>query len=164
MKGTRKVRLSLLSAPLLSPTDEPAGRRVSISTVDSSEDEWAAMQRKLDSEMVFIEKADAEALNALKEAKIAESSENLASIRESIDVKNEEVEILQEELAEIEDRFVWDLALALKRCLVEEAGPETERGVAISCKSVSSIVEQAIEEGPLPHEWSSWITRQYIDA
>ena len=64
----------------------------------------------------------------------------------------------------MKERFIWDLSLAMKSCLVDEFGPSTDNAVKISTVRIHDIMDRAQEENPQPHEWSQWIENQYVQA
>jgi hypothetical protein len=63
---------------------------------------------------------------------------------------------------ETQDRFLWDLSLAVKRCLVEERGQTSMGGHAIAQVTIPSLLEIAEAEDPQPSEWGTWIEQKLV--
>jgi hypothetical protein len=61
-----------------------------------------------------------------------------------------------------QDKLLWDLSLAFKRCLVAERGATTMAGVQISHISVQSVLDRAEAEDPQPQDWTNWIQDKFL--
>jgi hypothetical protein len=62
----------------------------------------------------------------------------------------------------VQDRFIWDLSLAVKLCIVEELGPTTMPGVATAQIPIQAVLEAAEAEDPQPSEWTQWIEHKFL--
>jgi hypothetical protein len=82
-------------------------------------------------------------------------------LREVVQCKRAAIEQQRIAVLEEQDKLLWDLALALKRVLVEENGPMTIEGVAIAQIPIQSILEKAEGEDPQPENWVEWISNIY---
>jgi hypothetical protein len=61
----------------------------------------------------------------------------------------------------IQDKLIWDLSFAMKRCLVEEKWQTTLKGIAIAQLPVQSLLDCAETEDPQPETWHRWIKNKY---
>jgi len=86
---------------------------------------------------------------------------NTDELRDSVMAKEAMAEELRQEALDTQSKFIWELSLAIKRCLVSEAGPTTLRGVAISQIPVQAVLDDAESEDPQPHEWLTWAERRF---
>jgi ribonuclease I len=82
-------------------------------------------------------------------------------LRQVVQEKQEGNQRKRVQVLEEQDKLLWELALALKRTLVDENGPMTMKGVAISQISVQSVLDKAEREDPQPENWIGWISEIY---
>ena len=72
--------------------------------------------------------------------------------------------LLQEQIVEAQDRFIWDLSLAIKQYLVQEKGASTMQGIAISQIPIQHVIENFDEEEPEPEQWEQWIKDKFNEC
>jgi hypothetical protein len=145
-------------APRMRYTDvqdpSPATGRHS-SNSGASDREWIRLQASLQSASQLAASTD----QAVREL-VDENDEafmNAAQLRERIAEKEAANERRRNEALAEQEKFIWDLSLAIKRCLVEEKGPTTINGVAISHLPVRALLDMAETEDPQPDTWAGWI-------
>lgn len=164
--------MSLLTQSLLEDTNEelwapPPPRRTprpsisSFTTDGSSDDDWDSIQRDYANSKRIAKEADAGAADTLKDCDKADNLVRIEELRAEVEEKEERLRALQERMESARERFIWDLALALKRMKFEEYGACSEMARRISNVSIQSILRMAREEAPEPHEWMAWIASKY---
>jgi hypothetical protein len=134
-----------------------SGRRSS--GFDASDREWILLQATLQS----TSQRGASTHQAVREL-VDENDEtfmNVAQLRERIAEKEAANERKRNEALAEQDKFIWDLSLAIKRCLVEEKGPTTINGVAISHLPVQTLLDMAEADDPEPDTWARWIEGKF---
>ena len=148
-KGMTRVRLSLAglgNSPIV-PVD------------DSVDREWLELQSQLREDRKFAEDTE----RAIQDLGIENDEQlmNIGDLRDAIAEKEAANEQKRIAALEVQERFLWDLSFAVKKCLVEERGATTMQGVAISQVPVKAILDAAEVEDPQPHEWMTWIEEKF---
>jgi hypothetical protein len=90
--------------------------------------------------------------------------ENLPIIENATDlISQKEVTVsrLTAQALNMQARFVWDLALAVKRMCIGENTSEQGRDVAISKIGVREIMVKLETEAPPPRKWMGWILQEF---
>ena len=128
------------------------GTAISDSTVD---EEWEELNKKLKVCGNFSDEPEDLSIDQSDHAEI---------LKQEITEKQNECKRLEQGFEELRQRFMWDLSLAMKQCLVEELGPESENGVVLSTVRIHDIMDRSVIDDPQPLEWNSWIEDQYIQA
>lgn len=82
-------------------------------------------------------------------------------LQESVLEKEKLSEEMTNELNDMRERFLWDLALATKRNMITNYDLSEEQVQKLSCKSIQSIVSRLDIDNPQPHEWISWLEIQF---
>jgi len=129
------------------------------SNMSESDREWIALQRRTEATGMAAEAIDREIQGIIDEND--EAFMNAEQLRGVIQRKEEANELKRTEVLAEQDKLLWDLTFAYKRCLVEEAGPTTLKGIGLSQVSVPSILSMAENEDPQPSEWATWIQNKY---
>jgi len=75
--------------------------------------------------------------------------------------KTQQIEDLKQKINDMNQRFVWDLSLAIKRKIFANPTISIENKMHFSNLSISTILDRAEKENPDPHEWKRWIEKQY---
>lgn len=147
MKHHSSARRSLLGSPL-APIDDASADR-----------EWMELQSKLAADQKFAEDTE----RAIHELGLEndEPMMSLSEMREVVEAKEAANEEKRNAALAAQERFLWDLSFAMKKCLVEERGPTTMQGVALSQLPIKSILDAAEVEDPQPHEWMKWIEEKF---
>jgi hypothetical protein len=164
MKRRSAARQSLLGSADLVGTytnvsdvsPAPSGRS---SNISQSDREWIQLQQSVDENRQLAATAQ-QSIQGLVSGN-DEAFMNAAQLREVIQRKETENERGRVNALSIQEKFIWDLSFALKRCLVEEKGSTTLEGIAVSQLPVQSILECAETEDPQPENWSRWIEDKF---
>jgi hypothetical protein len=123
--------------------------------VGKGDREWVLIERKLEANRRLATTAE-ESVRELMESndETFMTSEQLQEViqRKQLSLEQRRVTVLEQQ-----DKLLWELALALKRALVQENGPMTMKGVGISQIAIQSILEKAEAEDPRPETWDTWI-------
>ena len=138
-------RSSLISNPRLS----------NVSDMDLIE-----IRNNIQNEIEEVKKAGEIAKKALRDQNILENK----FLAESLKEKENCIILLQEQIVEAQDRFIWDLSLAIKQYLVQEKGASTMQGIAISQIPIQHVIENFDEEEPEPEQWEQWIKDKFNEC
>jgi hypothetical protein len=164
MKRRTAVRLSLLSTSD-TISNYTGNRDVSpltsgrSSNISQSDREWMRIQGEIEENKQLAESAEQSVRAFANEND--ETFMNATQLREVIQRKGEAIDRARTDALALQEKFLWDLTFAVKRCLVEEKGQTTLEGVALSQVSVQSVVDCAESEDPTPETWSDWIDNKF---
>lgn len=75
--------------------------------------------------------------------------------------KEQQIEKLAEDAWAIQEKFLWELSLAIKRQIMAEKGLDSKEAIDVSTVSCQKIIDCASIETPHPNEWESWIHEKY---
>jgi hypothetical protein len=164
MKRRTAVRLSLLSNldSISNYTNERDASPVTSgrsSNVSQGDREWMRLQAAVDENRELAASAEQSVRVLVNEND--ETFMNAAQLREVIQRKGESTERARTKALALQEKLLWDLSFAVKRCLVEEKGQTTLEGIAFSQVSVQSVVDCAESEDPSPETWSDWIDNKF---
>lgn len=84
-----------------------------------------------------------------------------ANIDAQIDAKQKEIDRIQQIALDLQDRFVWDLSLAIKKELFRKNFKDHKKREEIANVGIAGIVEMNQNDPKSPEEWKEWITKQY---
>jgi hypothetical protein len=83
-------------------------------------------------------------------------------MEDQIEMKEHAVSELKEQALDLQDRFVWDLAVAVKQLLVVKWLRDPGISEGISKVGVMDILTNLQEDPPYPEDWVEWIQDQYL--
>jgi hypothetical protein len=130
------------------------------SSIGQSEREWMQIQSTLESNRELAATSN-QAIQELGDEN-DEAFMNVDQLRGVIARKEALNERKRTDALAVQEKFIWDLALAVKRCLVDEKGQTTINGVAISQLAVQSVLNMAETEDPEPDAWCRWIEGKFV--
>lgn len=90
-----------------------------------------------------------------------ENMPNRANLDAQIEAKQKELDRVQQIALDLQDRFVWDLSLAIKKDLFRKHYNDHKKREEIANVGISGIVERNQNDPKNPEEWKEWITEQY---
>ena len=84
-----------------------------------------------------------------------------ANINDEIDAKETDVEQTKQIALDLQDRFVWDLCLAIKQDLCQKHKHSKAAEEAIAKLGIRDLVAKFQNDPVDPVEWKDWIMEQY---
>lgn len=118
------------------------------------------IRNHIKNEIEEVKKASEIAKKAIRDHNIMENEYLIESLKE----KENCVMLLQDQVFEAQNRFLWDLSLAMKQYLVQQKGASTMQGIAISQIPIQNIIESFDEEEIEPEQWEQWIEDKFDEC
>ena len=147
--SSNKRRVSLASNPKYTPR----------SSIASNDVEFLEIQERVKKDFERTKETSQRLEQALKDQNIAENEE----LKTENEKKKQYINELNEQILEVQDRFIWELSFAVKQYLVQQKGCTSMEGIAISHIPVQQILEDADTEDPQSHQWIDWIEKKFIE-
>lgn len=126
-----------------------------MSEITQSEDEWDHLQQRITEDFDFAEHAIDGAPSTDKKIILACDNPD-----EVIDAKSEEILHLKQDMKDAQQRFIWDLSLAVKRLTLAQLSHNTTAAQLLTSHGVRHIVKKADAESPDPKTWLTFINRE----
>lgn len=133
---------------------------------DASDAEWDNLQSKLQVTDNIYDTTNQNFENEFIDP-IYNNIENMpvcANMELQIDAKQKELERVQQIALDLQDRFVWDLSLAIKKELFRKNFHDLQKREDIANVGIQGIVDRNQNDPKSPEEWKDWITEQYPHA
>lgn len=130
---------------------------------DASDAEWENLQSKLhqpninvQDDYTFEDQYDPfDPLNNIENLPVC------ANMELQIEAKQKEIDRVQQIALDLQDRFVWDLSLAIKKELFRKNMKDHHKREVIANCGISEIVGRNQNDPKSPEEWKEWITSQF---
>jgi hypothetical protein len=146
--------------------EKPSGQCESgLSSTDQSDGEWDRLQARMEADTRMVDLADSLICDYVSCTDTG--IENLPTIENVTDVVNEKqlkASQLTDQALDMQARFVWDLALAVKRMCVAESVANRRREAEISKIGVRDILMKLETRAPYPRNWMGWILQEFEPA
>ena len=132
-------------------------------TSDQSDAEWEQLQSRIHTSNDIMNYAN----SSLERSISFENDENLpiySNMELQVKAKTKEADRVRKLAIEMQNRFVWDLSLAIKESLVYHKRHIRGAEEKISRVGIDQIVNDLQDNPVSPEEWQEWITQKFLQA
>ncbi|OHT15344.1 hypothetical protein TRFO_42572 [Tritrichomonas foetus] len=127
---------------------------------NQSDLEWEQLQSKIHATNDIMEIAN----SALEKGiDVLGNDENLpiySNMNLQVEAKQREADRVRKIALEMQDRFVWDLSLAIKKDLVFQNRKDSAKEAGIAIVGIRDIVHNMQDDPCCPDEWKEYITNE----
>lgn len=136
----------------------PSPGTCSSENTDSPDSEWVRLERKMKQDRQFARETDIFIDNSMA---LSRSPDIIKDLKQSITEKEMEVQRKKELMKELKEKFIWDLAYAMKEKLRVENSTNYRNLMKLEKVSVEAICNDAEREDPPARHWGQWIESKF---